>query len=183
MIPAALEDPEVEKKKAAKALGRFMRMHAHNIAQKTEVIIEHFRHSVRHRIGGRAKAMVVTGSRLEAVRYKKAFDLYIAEKKYGFRTLVAFSGSLVDPDDPTEEELTEVKMNGGKISEKQPPAEFAKDGCDILIVAEEYQTVSISPYCTRCTSINGSMASGPCRLFPASTACAQARKKLLYSIS
>jgi type I restriction enzyme R subunit len=140
LIRAAVEDPEVEKKKAAKALARFMRMHPHNIIQKTEIIIEHFHQSVRHRIGGRAKAMVVTSSRLEAVRYKLAFDRYIAEKQYGFRTLVAFSGSLVDPDDPTGEELTEVKMNGGKIGEKQLPAEFAKGGCGILIVAEKYQT-------------------------------------------
>ena len=137
---AAADDPEVEKKKAAKALARFMRLHPHNIAQKTEVIIEHFRQFVRHRIGGRAKAMVVTGRRLEAVRYKRAFDRYIAEKKYNFKVLVAFSGSLTDPDDPTGEEFTEVKLNGGKISERQLPAEFAKDGYGILIVADKYQT-------------------------------------------
>jgi len=134
-------DPEVEKKKAAKALARFMRLHPHNIVQKTEVIIEHFRQTVRHRIGGQAKAMVVTGSRLEAVRYKKEADKYIREHKYNdLRTLVAFSGSLVDPDDPTEEELTEVKMNGGKISEKQLPSEFGKLEYGILIAADKYQT-------------------------------------------
>ncbi len=76
LLKAVQADPEVEKKKAAKALARFMRLHPHNIIQKTEVIIEHFRGSVRHRIGGRAKAMVVTGSRLEAVRYKKSADGY-----------------------------------------------------------------------------------------------------------
>ena len=83
-----------------------MRLHPHNIAQKTEVIIEHFRQNVRHRIGGRAKAMVVTGSRLEAVRYKKSADQYIQLKPLQRpnlpATLVAFSGTIVDPDDPTE---------------------------------------------------------------------------------
>ncbi len=141
LLKAAQGDPEVEKKKAAKALARFMRLHPHNIAQKTEVIIEHFRQNVRHRIGGRAKAMVVTGSRLEAVRYKKSADQYIQLKQYAdLRTLVAFSGTIVDPDDPTEEELTEVKMNGGKISEKQLPQEFRKQEYGILIAADKYQT-------------------------------------------
>ena len=85
--------------------------------------------------------MVVTGSRLEAVRYKKAADLYIQQNRYDdLRTLVAFSGSLVDPDDPTEEELTEVKMNGGNISEKKLPEEFTKQEYGILIAADKYQT-------------------------------------------
>ena len=141
LLKAAQDDPEVEKKKAAKALARFARLHPHNISQKTEVIIEHFRQYVRHKIGGRAKAMVVTGSRLEAVRYKKAADEYIHLKGYAdLRTLVAFSGTLVDPDDPTGEELTEVKMNGGKISEKQLPEEFKKLEYGILIAADKYQT-------------------------------------------
>ena len=141
LLKAAQGDPEVEKKKAAKALARFMRLHPHNIAQKTEVIIEHFRQNVRHRIGGRAKAIVVTGSRLEAVRHKKAADAYIRDHGYNdLRTLVAFSGTLIDPDDPTEEELTEVKMNGGKIGEKQLPEEFKKLEYGILIAADKYQT-------------------------------------------
>jgi type I restriction enzyme R subunit len=138
LLKAAGGDPEVERKKAAKALARFMKLHPHNITQKTEVIIEHFRQNVRHRIGGRAKAMVVTGSRLEAVRYKKTADAYIHDHAYNdLRTLVAFSGSLIDPDDPTEEELTEVKMNGGKISEKQLPEEFRKLEYGILIAADK----------------------------------------------
>jgi hypothetical protein len=67
------------------------------IAQKTQVIVEHFRHNVRHRIQGQAKAMVVTSSRLHAVKYKQAFDKYIAEQGYDdIKTLVAFSGTVVD---------------------------------------------------------------------------------------
>src|SRR5208337_4629913 len=95
LLKSREDDPHVERKKAAQALARFMLLHPHNIAQKTEVMIEHFNAFTRHRIGGRAKAMVVTGSRLEAVRYKKAADSYIRDHHYAdLRTLVAFSGSL-----------------------------------------------------------------------------------------
>jgi type I restriction enzyme R subunit len=79
LLKAAEDDPDLPKKKAARALAKFMSLHPHNIAQKTEVIVEHFRRSVLHRVGGRGKAMVVTSSRLHAVRYKLAFESYIAE--------------------------------------------------------------------------------------------------------
>src|SRR5215831_17414147 len=72
---------------------RLASFHPHNLAQKSEVMIEHFRAFTRHRIGGRAKAMVVTGSRAHAVRYKQEFDKYLAERGYtNIKTLVAFSG-------------------------------------------------------------------------------------------
>lgn len=87
------DDPHVQRKKAARALARTLTFHAVNLRTKTEVIVEHFRTHVKHKIGGRAKAMVVTDGRLHAVRYKQAFDKYIAEKGYtDVRTLVAFSG-------------------------------------------------------------------------------------------
>ena len=71
-----------------------MQHHPHNVASKVEVMVEHFRAHTRHKIGGRAKAMVVTDSRLSAVRYKQAFDKYIADKGYtDIKTLVAFSGT------------------------------------------------------------------------------------------
>src|SRR5699024_5523752 len=76
------DDPEVAKSKATKEIARFVSLHPHSIAQKAAVMIEHFRQSVRHKIGGRAKAMVVTRSRLHAVRYKHAFDDYIKKMKY-----------------------------------------------------------------------------------------------------
>ena len=114
---ACEDDPNVERKKAAQALARFMRLHPHNIAQKTEVMVEHFQAVTRHKIGGRAKAMVVTGSRLEAVRYKQSFDRYIQEKGYAIKTLVAFSGTVQD-DQLADVTYTEVGMNHG-ISEKE----------------------------------------------------------------
>jgi type I restriction enzyme R subunit len=139
LIKSIEDDPEVEKKKAAKALARFMSLHAYNIAQKTEVMVEHFRTFTRHKIGGRAKAMVVTSSRLHAVRYKQSFDRYIAEKGYlGIKTLVAFSGEVIDPDLPGVS-YTEVGMNAG-IREKQLPEKFAGDDYQVLLVAEKYQT-------------------------------------------
>ncbi len=138
LIKKAEDDPNVERKKAAKALARFMRLHPHNIGQKTEVMVEHFQHFTRHKIGGHAKAMVVTGSRLEAVRYKQAFDGYIKDKGYPIKSLVAFSGSVEDDKIP-EKAYTEVEMNGG-LKEKDLPDTFAKPEFRVLLVAEKYQT-------------------------------------------
>jgi len=139
LIKSIEDDPQVDKRKAARALARFMSLHPHNIAQKTEVMVEHFRHFTIHKIGGKAKAMVVTSSRLHAVRYKQAFDKYIKEKGYtGIKTLVAFSGTVTDPDAPTID-YTEVSMNNG-IKEKELPEKFGSDEYQVLLVAEKYQT-------------------------------------------
>ncbi|WP_431284500.1 type I restriction endonuclease subunit R [Humitalea sp. 24SJ18S-53] len=132
-------DPEVPKQKAAKALGQFLELHPVNIEQVVTVIIEHFRLKVMHELGGRAKAMVVTGSRLSAVKYKKAFDRYIRDKGYqGIRALVAFSGTVEDDDLPGASH-TEVAMNDG-LPERELPERFAGDDYRVLIVAEKYQT-------------------------------------------
>jgi type I restriction enzyme, R subunit len=138
LLKATNDDPNVERKKAAKALARFMRLHPHNIAQKTEIIVEHFQAFTRHKIGGRAKAMVVTGSRLEAVRYKESFDRYIRAHGYPIRTLVAFSGTVLDDKVPGKS-YTEEGMNNG-IREKELPEKFAGDEYQVLLVAEKYQT-------------------------------------------
>ena len=140
----AADDPEFPERRAARALSKYASLHPHNLAQKTEVIIEHFRTHVVHRIGGKAKAMVVTSSRLHAVRYMKAFEDYIKEKGYtDVRPLVAFSGTVTDPD--TGEDYTEPSMNidivsGKPISETQLPDRFASPDYQILLVAEKYQT-------------------------------------------
>ena len=140
LVKSVEDDPEVDKRKAARALARFMSLHPHNIAQKTEVIVEHFWRFTRHKIGGKAKAMVVTPSRLHAVRYRQALDRYIKEKGYqnDIRVLVAFSGSVPDPDLPGQE-YTEVGMNDG-IKVKELPGKFASDEYQMLVVAEKYQT-------------------------------------------
>ena len=138
LLKACDDDPNVERKKGARALARFMRLHPHNIAQKTEVIVEHFHAFTRHKIGGRAKAMVVTGSRLEAVRYKQRFDHYIEEKGYAIKSLVAFSG-VVEDDIAPSGTYTEPGMNQG-ILEKELPEKFATPDYQVLLVAEKYQT-------------------------------------------
>ena len=138
LLKACDDDPNVERKKAARALARFMRLHPHNMAQKTEVMVEHFQAVTRHKIGGRAKAMVVTGSRLEAVRYKQSFDRYIQKKGYAIKSLVAFSGTVED-DKLAGVTYTEPGMNHG-ISEKELPETFATPAYQVLLVAEKYQT-------------------------------------------
>ena len=138
LLKACDDDPNVERKKAARALARFLNLHPHNIAQKTEVMVEHFQNVTRHRIGGRAKAMVVTGSRLEAVRYKQSFDRYINQRAYPIKTLVAFSGTVQDDALP-DVEYTEVQMNLG-VREKELPEKFATPEYQVLLVAEKYQT-------------------------------------------
>ncbi|GAB5544301.1 MAG: DEAD/DEAH box helicase family protein [Sandaracinaceae bacterium] len=138
LLKASADDPEVERKKAARALARFMRLHPHNIAQKTEVMVEHFQAMTRHKIGGRAKAMVVTGSRLEAVRYKQSFDKYIRARGYAIKSLVAFSGTVTDDVDESKT-YTEESMNLG-VREKELPEKFATPEYQVLLVAEKYQT-------------------------------------------
>ena len=138
LVQACQGDPKVERKKAALALARFMNLHPHNIAQKTEVMVEHFHAVTRHKIGGRGKAMVVTGSRLAAVRYKQSFDKYIRGKGYPIKSLVAFSGT-VDDDTAPDVSYTEHEMNEG-ISPTEVPTKFATDEYQVLLVAEKYQT-------------------------------------------
>jgi type I restriction enzyme R subunit len=139
LVKAATNDPLLPKRETAAILARFVSLHPHNVAQKTEVMVEHFRKHVKHKIGGRAKAMVVTASRLHAVRYRQAFEKYLAEKGYkDIGVLVAFSGEVADPD-VAGATFTEPKMNNG-VSEKALPREFAKDGVHVLVVANKYQT-------------------------------------------
>jgi type I restriction enzyme R subunit len=131
------DDPNVNKKQAARAIGRFLSLHPHNLAQKTEVMVEHFRQVVSKKIGGKAKAMVVSSSRLHAVRYKEEFDKYIKEKGYtDVKTVVAFSGKVIYDGYP--EGVTEVELNGFK--EKELPKKFGSDEYQLLLVADKYQT-------------------------------------------
>jgi len=136
-------DPELESSKGRAALARFASLHPYQLEAKAEVIIEHFRQKSVGKINGRAKAMVVTRSRLHAVRMKQALDAYIAKKGYAagehpLRTIVAFSGSLADPDAPDAPDWTEAGING--FSESQLPKQFHGEDYQVLVVAEKYQT-------------------------------------------
>ena len=139
LVQTAVNDPQIPRRKAARALARFVDLHDHNINQKIEIIVEHFRTHTRHKIGGRAKAMVVTSSREHAVRYKLAFDKYLKANNYtDIRSLVAFSGK-VQLDDFPDDSFSEVGMNQG-IKEQELPAKFESDDYQVLLVADKYQT-------------------------------------------
>lgn len=134
------DNPEVPVSKASKVIKSFQQLHPYNISQKSRIIVETFRSTTREKIGGRGKMMVITSSRLAAVRYYHEVKRYIEQMKYNdIDILVAFSGVVKDGD----EEYTEPKLNtrkdGSNISENQTKAEF-HDNFNVLIVAEKYQT-------------------------------------------
>ena len=131
------EDPRCKTNEAKRQIARFVELHDTNIAQRVEVIIEHFRTSVMQELGGQAKAMVITASRQGAVKYRQAFEDYITKKGYeGIHALVAFSGKVKLPDD--EKEYTESSMNG--FPEDRLTKEFDTDSYKVLLVANKYQT-------------------------------------------
>ncbi len=137
-------DPDVPKAKASAEIAKQVSLHEHNVAQRAKIIVDHFRQHVAHHLDGTAKAMVVTASRLHAVRYKEAIDRYLADLHVtDTRALVAFSGTVVNADDP-EHPFTETSMNG--FPEAQTGDRFKGekglpvDGYQLLIVAEKYQT-------------------------------------------
>lgn len=131
------EDPKCKTNSAKRQIARFVELHETNIAQRIEVIVEHFRTTVMDELGGTAKAMVITASRESAVKYRQAFEDYIAKKGYNnIHALVAFSGKVKTKDDGKE--YTEAGING--FSEDKLTKEFDKDDYKVLLVANKYQT-------------------------------------------
>jgi len=131
------DDPKYQTNKAKRKIARFVALHETNIAQRIEVIVEHFRSNVMDGLNGRAKAMVITSSREEAVKYCQAFKDYISKKRYeDMDALVAFSGKVVLKENGKE--YTEASING--FSEDKLPKEFEKDDYKVLLVANKYQT-------------------------------------------
>jgi len=131
------DDPVHEKSRSKKQIARFASLHEGAVEQKVAIIVEHFRENVlaKGKIKGKAKAMVVTRSRLHAVRYQQAFQKYIADKHYkDIQALVAFSGTV----DDDGSQYTETSMNG--FDESRTPEKFATGEYQVLIVAEKYQT-------------------------------------------
>ena len=128
------DDPRYDKKKAEYLLKSFVELHPHAIGEKVKICVEHFAAKVQVEIGGRAKAMIVTRSRLHAVRYKLAVDNYLAERGYPFKALVAFSGNVQDGGKP----YTESGMNG--FPEAQTARTFEHPEYRFLIVANKFQT-------------------------------------------
>lgn len=137
------DNPEVPASKAMKLIRRYTELHPYNIAQKAALIVETFREVTQKAIGGKGKMMVVTSSRLAAVRYFHEVDKYIKNEGYdNLQVMIAFSGTVTDPDVPNSE-YSENTMNfdedGNRVTESQTKSVFHDQG-DILIVAEKYQT-------------------------------------------
>lgn len=131
------DDPRCKTNDAKRQIARFVELHETNIAQRVEVIVEHFRTTVMHELSGQAKAMVITPSRQSAVKYCKSFREYVNKKGYeGIHALVAFSGKVRLPDDETE--YTETALNG--FPEDRLLKEFDTDVYQVLLVANKYQT-------------------------------------------
>ena len=130
------DDPKFPKKKAIAKLRSYVDLHDHSIRSKAEIIIEHFNTQIKNLIDNQAKAMVVTRSRLHAVRYKQAFNKILKDKNLNMEAIVAFSGTVTDPD--TRIEFTEAKMNG--FPDTQTATTFKLPTYKFLIVAEKFQT-------------------------------------------
>ena len=140
-IAKTIEDnPDVPGSRAAKVIRRFEDLHPWNISQKAQIIVETYMSTTRHKIGGKGKMMVITSSRLAAVRYCQECRRYIEEKGYrDVGVLVAFSGSVVDGGEEYTEPKLNVRRDGSHIAESQTKAEF-HENYHVLIVAEKYQT-------------------------------------------
>jgi type I restriction enzyme R subunit len=128
------DDPRYDRKKAEYLLKSFVDLHAHAIGQKVRICVDHFAAQVQGEIDSKAKAMIVTRSRLHAVRYKLAIDKHLAERGYPFKALVAFSGSVFDGGPP----YTEANMNG--FPEAQTAKTFERPEYRFLIAANKFQT-------------------------------------------
>ena len=134
------DDDLVDRSAAVKSVMNWVKLHPTNISQKVQIIVEHFRQNVAWRLDGRAKAMVVTSSRKAAVRYKLAFDKYVAENGYtDVAALVAFSGEVTDPESGTDEPFSEINMNPGLKGRDLRDA-FATDAFQVMLVANKFQT-------------------------------------------
>ena len=132
------DNPDVPQSKALKTIKKYEELHPYNIQQKSAIIVETFRNVTKQKIKGKGKMMVVTSSRLAAVRYYHEIKNYLESNGYhDVEILAAFSGSIKDPDDQKDVEWTESKLNG--VNESQTKQVFHDEG-NILIVAEKYQT-------------------------------------------
>lgn len=134
------DNPELPESRATKLIKKYQKLHPYNISQKSAIIVETFRDTTRHKIGGKGKMMVVTDSRLAAVRYFKEIKRYIKEHDYNdIDVLTAFSGSVQDGTEEYTESSLNVRKDGSHIAETQTKAEF-HDNFNVLVVAEKYQT-------------------------------------------
>lgn len=135
-----IDDKEVERSEAVKTLMRWVRLHPYNISQKVQIVVEHYRAMVQPLLAGRAKAMVVVGSRVEAVRWQLAIQKYIKSKGYDLGTLVAFSGEVMDPESGTEPFSETSKALNPGLKGRDIRETFNEPEYHILLVANKFQT-------------------------------------------
>jgi len=135
-----LSETEVERSTAMKGIMRWVRLHPYNIAQKVQIVVEHFRENVAPLLDGKAKAMVVLGSRQEAVRWKLAIDKYIREQGYQLGTLVAFSGEVHDPESGPEAFTETTTALNPTLKGRDIRDAIARDEHKLLLVANKFQT-------------------------------------------
>ena len=134
------KDEEVESKRAKGKISKWLTLHPHNIAQKVEVIVEHFKTHIAHLLDNQAKAMVVTSSRQSAVRYKIAFDKYIKENELdNMQVMVAFSGKVDDDIEGDNKEYTESNLNPNLKGRDMRKA-FDTNEYQVMLVANKFQT-------------------------------------------
>jgi len=134
------DESQVERSAAMKGIMQWVRLHPYNIAQKVQIVVEHYRENVQPLLEGKAKAMVVVGSRKEAVRWQKAIRAYIAKQNYPLGVLVAFSGEVNDPDSyPQAVTETSADLNPG-LKGRDIREAFAKPDYHLLLVANKFQT-------------------------------------------
>ncbi len=135
-----IDETEVERNEALKHIIRWVRLHPHNIAQKVEVVVEHFRENVAPLLNGHAKAMIVVGSRIEAVRWQIAIDQHIKRCNYRIGTLVAFSGEVNDSESGLEPFSENSKTLNPNLRGRDLREAFGTDEYQILLVANKFQT-------------------------------------------
>lgn len=137
LVKKVSHDEEFDKKKANKVLMKYVDLHEYTIETKIKIIVDHFMNTIRHELNGKAKAMIVTRSRLHAVKFKLALNEYLKQQWYTDQSLVAFSWTIEDTS--TGIEYTESSMNWW-LSDKHTAEEFKKDNYKFLIVANKFQT-------------------------------------------
>ncbi|WP_394122204.1 hypothetical protein [Planococcus donghaensis] len=162
------DNPEIPTSKGVKTIRRFQELHPHNLQQKTAIMIEQFPDITTNKIGGKAKAMVVTASCLHAVRYYYEFKRYIEAKGYGdhLDILIAFSGVVYDGGIEYRETGMNKTKDGSSISENQLKNEFRTGDFNVLIVAEKYQTGFDEPLLHTMFVEKNSPVLKPSKLYP-----------------
>ena len=134
------DEKQVERSAALKGIMQWVRLHPYNIAQKVQIVVEHYRENVQPLLAGRAKAMVVVGSRKEAVRWQKAIRAYIARQNYPLGVLVAFSGEVNDPESYPQPVTESSKDLNPGLKGRDIRDAFAEPGFHLLLVANKFQT-------------------------------------------